>query len=72
MSKPPGEGYWFFSGVRTVRGTQRVFVDEPVCVCWKYHGAAKQLGVILLGRQTHFRIESFDGTWQPIVCGVEA
>jgi hypothetical protein len=64
----PREGFWWFSGHRTIRGTQRVCVDEPVCVCWKYHGYEKQLGVIMLGRGQHFRLESFVGTWQPIVC----
>jgi hypothetical protein len=63
MSKPPGEGYWFFSGHRRIRGTQRVCVDEPVCVCYQWHGTQKQLAVMMLGRQHSFRIESFDGTW---------
>jgi hypothetical protein len=63
---PPTEGFWFFSGVRIIRGTQRVHVDEPVCVCYQYHGYEKQLGVILLGRQTHYRLESFDGEWHKL------
>jgi hypothetical protein len=67
----PTEGFFWFSGHRVIRGTQRVNVDEPVCVCWKYHGYEKQLGVIMLGRQHAFALSSFEGTWLPIVCEVE-
>jgi hypothetical protein len=63
---PPTEGFYFFRGVRVIRNNQRVFVDEPVCVCYEYHGAAKTIGVMMLGRQTHYRLESFDGDWQPL------
>jgi hypothetical protein len=64
----PREGFWWFSGYRRIRGTQRVFVDEPVCVCYEWHGYEKALGVKMLGRSQHFRLESFIGTWQAIVC----
>jgi hypothetical protein len=35
-------------------------------MCYQYHGYEKQLGVILLGRQTHYRLESFDGEWHKL------
>jgi hypothetical protein len=63
---PPNEGFWWFSGQRVIRGTQRVCVDEPVCVCYQYHGYEKQLGVVMLGKQQHFKIESFIGEWKPL------
>ena len=63
---PPTEGFYFFRGQRIVRGSQRIFVDEPVCVCYEYHGAAKTLGVMMLGKQQHYRIECFVSEWQPL------
>jgi hypothetical protein len=69
MKNPPTEpNFYFFHGYRTVRGTQRVAVDEPVCVCWGWHRAEKVLGVVMLGKQRHYRVECFIGEWTPIVC----
>jgi hypothetical protein len=88
MKNPPTEpNFYFFSGYRIVRGTQRVAVDEPVRVTYAWHRAENKLGVWMLGKQRHYPLECFIGTWQPIsplvsaigaetkgtdVCGVES
>jgi hypothetical protein len=66
MTTPPTEGFFWFSGYRTVRGTQRVAVDEPVCVTYAWHRAEKVLGVVMLGKQRHYRVECFVGEWTPL------
>jgi len=60
---PPDEGYFHFRGIRIIRGTHRVAVDEPVRVCREHNG---ELGVVLLGRQVHFKIDKFIGEWHKL------
>jgi len=60
---PQAPGYFFFRGIRIIRGTHRVAVDEPVRVCREHNG---ELGVVLLGRQVHFRLDKFIGTWHKL------
>ena len=68
---PPDEGYFHFRGIRTVRGRQRIAVNEPVHVCREWHGTQPALGVAMFGRQTHYRLESFDGEWLPLLLNLE-
>jgi len=63
VTTPTEPNFYFFTGVRIIRGTHRVAVDEPVRVCREHNG---ELGVVLLGRQVHFKIDKFIGTWQEL------
>jgi len=63
MTPPKSEGFYRFTGIRIIRGTHRVAVDEPVRVCREHNG---ELGVVLLGRQVHFRLDKFIGEWHKL------
>lgn len=64
---PRSEGYWIFNGIRhTGRPGVHVRIHEPVQVCQVKRGRGSELGVALLGRQTRFRLETFEGTWQSL------
>lgn len=66
MNAPQSPGFYLFRGARHVKAALYERICEPVEVREIWCGNKATLGVAMTGRQTKFRLETFEGTWQAI------
>lgn len=66
---PQQEGFYIFRGVRHIRNSLFEHLWEPVEVCECKRGQIVELGVAMTGRQTRFRLDTFNGEWERLAVG---